>query len=55
MKVDLEAWYTGFTDKAQIVLKLCQNCVKNQPCDVIKMREMRKEVEKKINPFYDNF
>ena len=27
--------------------KLLQNCVKNDPCDVIKMREMRGEVGKK--------
>ena len=27
--------------------KLCQNCVKNDQCDVIKMREMRGEVRTK--------
>ena len=27
--------------------KLYQNCLKNDPCDVIKMREMRGEVGKK--------
>ena len=27
--------------------KLLQNCVKNDPCDVIKMRELRGEVGKK--------
>ena len=34
---------TSNSDRGQIVLKLC----KNDPRDVIKMREMREEVEKK--------